>query len=158
MTIHKIFGTLCLLVLCNLGFSQKLPNFAFTDLKDQPFTQQQLKADLPTIVIYFDPYCDHCTQQATWIMEAADKFKQINLLWVTTETQEATEEFVATYFADVSMPNNHVALDTEFMFDGYFGYSEVPSIYLYSAAGKRLKALDEETSAATLLQYLKAGS
>ena len=140
-----------------MAFAQQLPAFSFKDLKEQKFTREQVKTGIPTIVIFFDPYCDHCAQQADWIAGSADAFKQINLVWVTTEMKDATEEFVATHFSGAKLPYQHFLLDTEFMFDGYFGYSEVPSIYLYNAAGKRVKSLDKETPADALLKYLGEG-
>lgn len=130
-----------------------LPQFSFTDLEGKLFTTQNLTKGIQTVAIFFDPYCDHCAQQAEWIAASADQFKNVNLVWVTTELQEPTAEFAQTHFAEIDLPNLHFLLDTEFMFDGYFGYSEAPSMYLYNVAGKRIKSLHEETPVATLLQY-----
>lgn len=143
-------------LMCLLGLqlsAQKLPAFSFTGLDGQTFTHAQLQPGLPTIAIFFDPYCDHCATQAGWIVEAADLFQDVQMIWVTTESAEAATEFYNTHFKDSGLDKVYVLLDPEFMFDSYFGYSEVPSIYLYDAAGKRIKALHEETEAAKLKAY-----
>lgn len=137
------------------GYSQKtLPDFQFQDLAGNVFSKGDLKTDLATIAIFFDPYCDHCTQQAKWIVEAKDTLKDVQILWVTTEELEGVKGFYEEYFAQEDMPNLHILRDTEYMFDAYFGYSEVPSIYVYNKAGQRVKAFNKEVPPSILLKFL----
>jgi thiol-disulfide isomerase/thioredoxin len=140
------------------GLAQsQLPAFSFTDLEGKEFTQQNLETGMATVVMFFDPYCDHCEQQAEWIREAEDKFKDVQFLFVTTEPeQQPTALFREKHFGNTSLEHVHFLIDSNFMFDGYFeGYYEVPSILIYSAEGKRLKVLSKETPAEGLLKYLQ---
>ncbi len=132
---------------------EKLPEFQFTDLQGNIFSYAQLQADLPTIVFFFDPYCDHCQQQATWIKEAKNKFAEIQQVWVTTESAEPAKEFQEKYLGD-GWNHAYILLDKQFLFDGYFGYSEIPSIYVYNKDGQRVKAFNKETPAEVLLRFL----
>ncbi len=153
----KIFGIALLLTLTFIGSrlaAQKFPAFSFTDLQGNAFTQDQLETDKAIIAIFFDPYCDHCTQQADWIVESADLFKDVQMIWVTTELLEPTLEFYEAHFKDSGLKDIHFLLDKDFMFDSYFGYSEVPSIYIYDKNWKRIKALSKETPADKLLEII----
>ncbi len=135
----------------------QLPAFAFTDLEGNVFTQQNLQPNLPTMVMYFDPYCDHCEHQASWIKEAESKFKNVQLVFVTTEPEaDATAAFKERIFKETQLKHLHFLIDSDFMFDGYFeGYYEAPSILLFDKNGKKVKTFSKETSAADLLKFLQ---
>ena len=148
--------SICLLVLsASLQAQKNLPAFSFNDLDGRAFTKADLREDLPTIVFFFDPYCDHCQQQAKWIKEAGDQFKDIQMVWVTTESEtKASQEFSLEYFGGGKWEHVYFLIDSNFLFDGFFGYSEVPSIYIYNASGQRLKSFSKETPAEILLRFL----
>ena len=162
---HKKMKNAILLsaILLGLGLSglaqKNLPAFMFEDLKGESFTSLSLKSDMPTIVIYYDPWCDHCATQASWIAEEADQFKEVQILFVTnTDTDgEGSREFYKKHFGESGLEHVHFLLDPNFYFDGYFGYSETPSIYVYDKDRKRVKSLTKETSAEDLLAYLGLG-
>lgn len=135
----------------------QLPAFVFTDLEGKVFAQDKVANELPTMVMFFDPYCDHCEKQATWIKEAEDQFVEINVLFVTTEPEtDASVAFKERIFKDSRLPHLHFLIDGDYMFDGYFeGYYEVPSILLFDKNGKRTKTLSKETPVADLLKHLQ---
>jgi len=134
---------------------KRMPDFSFQDLSGKAFTQENVKKNMATIVFFFDPYCDHCQQQAEWINDMSRDFKNIQLIWVSTETPESIGEFQKKHLNAKSLAlNTHFLVDTEFMFDSYFGYSEAPSMYLYDKSGKRVKSFTKETPAKILLRYL----
>lgn len=145
-----------ILLLYSVGvYAQKsLPDFQFQDLEGNSFSKQDLESDLATIAIFFDPYCDHCAQQAKWMVEAKDTLKDVQMIWVTTEELEGVKNFYEEYFGEENMPNLHILRDTEYMFDAYFGYSEVPSIYVYNKSGQRVKAFNKEVPPSILLKFL----
>ena len=154
---HHLILFTCLLGFAISGFAQKtMPAFAFTDLEGNSFTHTNLEPGLATIVMFFDPYCDHCEQQAKWINEDAEDFENIQLLFVTTEPEvAATQEFVSKVFSNTPLEYVHFLLDTDYMFDAYFeGYYEVPSVLIYTNEGKLSKILNKETPAADLLKHL----
>jgi peroxiredoxin len=148
-----IFG-LFLLSASGLFAQKTIPTFSFQTLEGQRFSKENLEKGLPLIVFFFDPYCDHCQLQADWIVEAADDFREVQMMWVTTEMAEPTQAFKEERFGTTDLPFLHVLLDTEFMFDGYFGYSEVPSMYVYDRNGKLTKSFSKETPAGILLGFL----
>ena len=137
-----------------LQAQNNFPAFQFADLEGKAFSNAQLSQDMATIAFFFDPYCDHCAQQAAWISEAPEKFKDIQMIWVSTESPESIKEFATKYFDLEAWKHVHFLVDTNFAFDAYFGYSEVPSIYLFNKKGQRVKAFNRETPADILLRFL----
>ncbi len=155
---HKVKPGITLLIFSFIlihSFGQKaLPEFQFKDLEGNSFNRSNLKADMATLAVFFDPFCDHCEQQAKWIVEAKDTLKDVQMIWVTTEELDPTKNFYVKHFKNENMPNVHVLRDTEYMFDAYFGYSEVPSIYVFNKTGQRVKAFNKEVPPSILLKFL----
>ncbi|MEM6262804.1 MAG: redoxin domain-containing protein [Bacteroidota bacterium] len=140
----------------SLHAQKTLPQFEFFTLDGKSFTHSNLQAGLPTVVMFFDPYCDHCAKQADWIQAKADEFAGIQLVFVTTEPEaSATQEFQEKHFGGTSLKHLHFLQDKNFYFDTYFGYSEVPSMYLYDKNGERIKDLHKEVEADKLLGYFE---
>ena len=145
-----------------LGFAltataqKALPEFGFQDLEGNVFAYTQLEQDQPTVVVYFDPWCDHCAHQADMLADADDQLKNFNIVFVTNTDPDgqASKEFKAKHFGDSELQHVHVLLDPNFYFDGYFGYSEVPSVYVYNAEKKRVGAFTKETTAEDILKKL----
>jgi len=133
--------------------AQTFPRFLLYTLDDKPFTEKDLPpAPRGRIVLFFDPYCDHCQKQATLLQENPKALEGIQTIWVSTETASAIADFREKYLK--KLPNVIVLRDKDFRFDGYFGYSVAPTIYVYDRAGK-LKAIHrEEVPLATLLRDL----
>jgi thiol-disulfide isomerase/thioredoxin len=140
------------------GLAQKntLPEFGFQDLEGNVFAYTQLVEEQPTVVVYFDPWCDHCAHQADLLAEADEDLKDFNIVFVTNTDPDgqASKEFYTKHFEESDLQNVHVLLDPNFYFDGYFGYSEVPSVYVYDAAKKRVAAFTKETEAEDILKKL----
>lgn len=133
--------------------AQRLPEFSFSGNGNKKITVANLQANKPVIVFLFDPYCDHCEKQAEWIKKDLKKFDGINLLWVSTESLDDINSFAKRYFPAVS--NIIFCSDQDFMFDDWFGYSEVPSIYVYDKNRNRVAAFKKETPVEEMLKPLK---
>jgi glutaredoxin len=107
------------------------------------------------IAVYFSPDCDHCQQQAKWIQEKSTDLKNCQLLWITDYDEVAgIKEFQAKYLPKVSVPMYFVQ-DKDYKIDSYFGYSEVPSIYIYTSTGQLATKLKKETPVSGLVLYIK---
>lgn len=133
--------------------AQTFPRFLLYTLEGKPFTDKDLPpAARGRIVMFFDPYCDHCQHQARLLRENPAALKGIQLIWVSTETAEALRNFQETYLK--GLPDTHVLRDKDFKFDSFFGYSIAPTLYVYDKSGK-LKAIHkEEVPIPRLLQDL----
>lgn len=133
-----------------------LPAFEFTDLEGESFTPAQLDLDKPLMVMMFDPYCEHCEKQASWIAEQADKFENVQFVFVTLEPEVAAiQNFKEKHFGETGLDKLYFLQDTNVAFESYFGYTDDSvNIYLYHPDRKKPKYFGEEQAAEVLLKYL----
>ena len=135
------------------SFAQKLPDFSFEDVNGNVINNQSLTANKPVIVFYFDPFCESCLEQAALISKEIIAFKDITLLWVTTNTDPENNAFKQKYFNNAK--NVIVAVDTQYQFDTWFGYSEFNAIYCYNSKHEKTKSFNTTQTATTLLEAVK---
>jgi len=153
----KAFLSLVLALLALAAFAQgnnvyKTP-FRFKTLDGKLFTNANLKPNKSTVVVFFDPYCEHCATQAGWLGAGAAKLKNVQFLFVTTEpTVQASIDFKAKYFTGKNMDVT-ILLDTDFKFDAYFGYSEAISMYVYKKTGERSQSFKKETPVDKMIPF-----
>jgi peroxiredoxin len=163
---YRIFIPKALLALALVGFTSllhaqtqpqtkaQLPAFSFK-LADtgKLITQKSLKPNMHTLVIFFDPSCDHCELQAEWIKEALSRFGNTQFLWVSTATPKEIQAFRDKFFKGVTVPM-YWAQDSEYRVDEYFGYTTVPSIYVYNTQNALRVTYRNEVAVDMILAYL----
>lgn len=138
------------------SFAQTIPWFSFKDLSGKTFTRDNLDLSKPVFIMFFDPYCEHCETQAKNIAQSASRFQNIQLVWVTIESDvKAVNTFRDTHFGRSGLTKLYFLQDTEYKFERYFGYTEdAVNIYLYKPGVAKLKYFGSEQTAAELLKYL----
>ena len=62
--------------------NKSLPEFSFLNNKNQKITPASLPIGQPVVVFYFDPFCDHCKEQAKIVGQDAAKFGKTTFVWV----------------------------------------------------------------------------
>lgn len=135
--------------------SKEFPQFTFDDLDGKAFTHDKIQKGIPSVVIFFDPYCEHCQQEAKWIQEMENSFKNINLIFVSTEETNAIAKFKKDYFGKSILTKLYFLRDTKYRFDGFFGYSVAPTVRVYNSAGKLTQTFDTETLPAEILKAVR---
>jgi peroxiredoxin len=133
-----------------------LPEFSFESMDGKAFTLENLDQTRSVLLMRFDPYCDHCDQQAEWIAEAADQFENIQLVFVSyLDEQEAIEAFRERHFGESGLTELYFLRDPNYQFEEFFGYTDDSlNIYLYQPGKKKLKYFGEEQAADILLTFL----
>ena len=137
-----------------------LPPFKFQSVMGGDLTPEKLAKDKPVIVFFYDPTCDHCQQEARWVGEMINDFKDINLVWVTWGEWQDVKTFIQTHFTHDGkpiMPSStiHFAKDTGYTFDSFFGDSPIPSVHIYSKEWTHVKTFKNEVHAVELLKVLE---
>jgi hypothetical protein len=139
---------------------QTVPVFAFQTLDGQAFTQGNLSAKpgWATVVVFFDPGCEHCQQQAEWIKAELPKFKSVQFVWASTMPAKTIQDFEQKYFPQAGRPQTvavHFVRDGKYAFDNYFGYSTVPTLLVYGRDGKFRKVFTNEIAADEILKAIQ---
>lgn len=147
------FVVLFVLFISQLAKTQTLPDFTFENLNGETIKTQSISSDKPVIVFYFDPFCETCLEQAALISKEITAFKDITLLWVTTNNDPENNAFKQKYFNTAK--NVIIAVDTQFQFDTWFGYSEFNAIYCYNNKHEKTKSFKSTQTSSTLLEAIK---
>lgn len=158
MKLHSIGMTLGILLLSlATAFGQlALPDFSFSDLEGNTFRASDLDQNESVLIMYFDPWCEHCNQQAEWIAERADAFRDIQVVFVSFEPELQTlKDFRSRHFSQGNWPNLYFLQDKDFQFENWFGYTDDPLyIYCFKPNGRPGKYFGEEQRPEVLLNFL----
>ncbi len=147
----KIFSLISITILFSFcAQAQTLPDFSFTNAKKEKITPASLPQNKPIVVCYFDPYCEKCETQAAKIKEKAAKFSNITIIYVSWGEFDDNEDFRKNNL--VGLKNLFVCKDENFKFDTWFGYSEVPAIYVYNKSRKLTATFTTVVSADEILK------
>ncbi len=106
----------------------------------------------PTLLIYFNPDCEHCQYEARAIRDSLHRFAATNVLLVSDESVERLREFAKEYDL-VNQPNIHILYDRDRKFKDLFGTSMVPSIFIYNQQQELVKHYKGETKIEAILKY-----
>lgn len=106
-----------------------LPNMVITSLDESKVDVHLLKEN--TILILFQPNCDHCQREAREIRENLNAFKKYSLYFISADQRDAVEKFGKDYDL-MGHTNVHFALTTVDNVLKYFGAVPAPSVYIYA--------------------------
>ncbi|HEX6227568.1 MAG TPA: redoxin domain-containing protein [Chryseolinea sp.] len=127
-----------------------LPNMTVTSLDETHINLRTLKDK--TILILFQPDCDHCQREAKEIRENLDAFKNYSLYFISADQFDPVKKFGEDYDL-ITQPNVHFALTTVDNVLKNFGAIPAPSVYIY-ADQKLVKKFNGEVSIGRILQAI----
>src|ERR1051326_1943812 len=76
---------------------KSLPDFKFFTLDEKNFTNADVPANMPALIVYFSPDCDHCQSEAQDLREHMSWFKNIEVLMVTDKSRQEVAAFAEQY-------------------------------------------------------------
>lgn len=112
---------------------------------------QKLKGKV--LLIFFQPECDHCQREATEIAQNITAFKNASLYFITSDTAEKIERFATEYklYGHVNIIFGHTSTESVLR---NFGPIATPSIYIYSAEQRLIKAFNGEVAISEVFKYI----
>lgn len=159
---QRITSLFALLMLIFSGCSQPLPEqvprvmpeFTFYTLEgNQAFTRMSLAPQGNAVLIFFDPGCSHCQQEAQAMGANAEAFKDVNLYFISQQEPALIREFMGTYAKDlVEQLNPQVLVDADYTFLPLFKPSQYPAMYVYSQKRALLAYLEGENSIESIIE------
>ena len=106
-----------------------------------------------TVLILFQPDCDHCQREAHAIQENISAFNSYTLYFITTTPHQEIETFAREYKL-AGLPNVHFCQTTSQSILDNFGPIDAPSLYIFSSDKKLIKAFNGETQINEILRYI----
>jgi thioredoxin-related protein len=129
----------------------ELPNMTITLLDSSKRDVRTLQGQ--TILIFFQPGCDHCERAAQAISQNLVAFRKSELFFITSQPLDLAEKFSKDY-ALSGYSNVHFSwAPVEDVLNNY-GPISTPSIYIYSADQRLIKSFTGELKIAELLKYI----
>jgi peroxiredoxin len=128
-----------------------LPTMALTMLDGSQLQAKDLKGS--TIIILFQPDCDHCQREAKAIHENIKAFQNYSLYFVSGATPQELDTFAHQYgFSSIS--NVHFANTQVQSIIDNFGQISAPSLYVYNGMGKLVTKFNGETDITQILESI----
>ena len=108
----------------------------------------------PTVIIYFNPECEHCQYEATEIGRQPERFAKANMILITPDDSAKRIEAFASRFRLWQVDNLVVLLDRNFQFKNQFGTSVFPSVFIYGTNKRLLKQFVGEVKMEAVLKII----
>ena len=133
---------------------QTIPSFSFQTMDGNPFSKDNLKPNTPTVFIYFHSECDFCQHEALSISENIEPFKNIQLLFISTEPIESIENFSIEYNLN-NQTNTKFLHDSTDSFSTQFDATSIPYLLIYDKNQKLIKKHKGQYKAESILKLFQ---
>lgn len=134
-----------------------IPDFTFYDLKDQLFTQKNLKQSQKILFLFFDATCTHCQYETQLIGSHYQDFKNTVFYFISMDKKQQIIKFMETYGKQLYGKSNvTVLVDLNRQFIQNFTPSQFPALYIYNANHKLLKYWDTPVAIEQVMNVIYA--
>lgn len=130
-----------------------IPEFEFLTLNNSIYTHKNLSQNTAAIFIYFNSECDFCQHEAQSISDSLDEFKDVQLLFISTEPIETIKKFSEQYNLH-NQQNITFLYDNNSYFSSRFDATTIPYILIYDKNQKLIKKHKGQLNATGLLKAL----
>ncbi len=110
--------------------TKTLPQFSLLSIDSVAFTQDKLDTGKFTILMLFNPECEHCQKQMEKFLSIAEFYGPVQLVLISIETLENTRHFYNRYHLD-RYPFIHIGKDFKRFFISYFRAETIPVLAFY---------------------------
>lgn len=138
----NIFLTFILFVYSALAFSQAdttapylktrtLPDFSLLTIDSVEFNQTVLDDTKNTIIMLFNPDCDHCRHQLEVLLSVPSVIQSVQIILSSIETHEKNRNFYNKNHLE-QYPFVHLGKDFKYFFGGYYKPVTIPVLAFYN--------------------------
>jgi thiol-disulfide isomerase/thioredoxin len=128
------------LIIFNAAFSQsgnppykqnkKLPDFELETVSNGVFSTAKVKKDMPVIIMFFSPGCDHCIEQFEAMNKRSGEFKKFQIIMPTIQPIEELAEFNKK-FQIQKHPNIVTGRDINYFLPPFYEIANFPYFAFY---------------------------
>ena len=115
--------------------NKALPRFSLLSTDSATFTQSILDENKNTIIMLFNPGCEHCQQQLQLLLSIREVTQTANLLLTSTETLQKLKPFYNKYHLE-KYPWVHIGKDYKYFFGGFYQPKTIPVLAFYNKQGQ----------------------
>jgi len=107
------------------------PTFTLLDKDSMPFTETALKEGRNTIIMLFNPECDHCQKQLDLLLSIPEVASSTELVLSSIETIAKNNIFYKKNHLE-NYPFVHLGKDYKYIFGKYFRPTTIPVLAFYN--------------------------
>jgi len=139
-------------------YRKEIPPFHIQLADGDSLVAKQLKKNMPVMVVYFDPGCEHCQAFTRNLLEKIKSFNNIQIVYITyapiTDVQIFEKEFNLRKY-----PNLKIGTEGDsFMLLKFYQPSKFPFIALYDKKGMLISSYRDVPPLQTLVQQFESKS
>lgn len=115
--------------------------FKITLVNGKPYNYLQIKKNIPTVLIYFSPTCDHCKAFTKELLTHDKELRSKQIIMVGYEPVKEMKGFDSTFHISAKP---YIKMGTEgytFIVQKYYGVQRFPFVAMYNKSGKLVKTI-----------------
>ena len=133
---------------------QNLPKFSFSEINGKIFNSNEIQNDLPLVITFFHPECEHCQYEIKEIVLNNKAFQNVNFVMISGASASKTKEFSEDYHLE-KMPKLFLLRDPDFQFDEIFGKASYPTTLIYNKNHKLVEKIIGEVKVKKIIELLE---
>lgn len=118
------------------------------------YTKTNIPAKKATMVVVFDPECDHCQHETEDIVKNIDKLKDITIVMASPAEFSKIKSFYSKYNLK-RFKNIVMGRDTGFVLPTFYKISNLPFMAFYNKKGDLIDAFEGNLSIPKILEKFK---
>ena len=124
---------------------QTIPSFRMQLTNGKMFSNKDLEKNIPVLIIYYAPDCEHCQALIKEVFKKFDNFKKVQIIMVTFEPLKYAAAFEESYgIKKYSNIKTGVEIPT-FFFKNYYNLMNTPFTALFNKQGKMVVSYKKQT-------------
>jgi thiol-disulfide isomerase/thioredoxin len=162
--------TLRLLIVSTLIFSfsevqsqdsnarKKIPPFRIEQVSGDSLFPKDLKKNMPSMIVYFDPTCEHCQAFTRSLLEKIKSFKNTQIVYITYAPISEVEKFKKDFSLD---QYSNFKIGTEgysFVVQKFYSIMKFPFIALYNKKGSLITFYRDQPTVDVLIKQLQTAN
>jgi thiol-disulfide isomerase/thioredoxin len=118
------------------------------------FYKYQLKKKMPTVIIYFNPDCDHCQHEAKSLVDSIKYVRHIQFVFASYAKFDEIKDFDLQYHLS-EQPNIKVGRDEKYFIPVFYKVRFTPFLAIYDKNGNLLEAFEGGTTVKNMINVVK---
>lgn len=157
-----------LVIICALGLSsvfaqtdippykqnKNIPVFSLQQVNNSVFSTTKLKKNVPVIIMFFSPGCEHCIHQFEDMQKRMAELKNYQIVMATYQPIEELAEFNKKYGIS-RYPNIFTGRDTAYFLPPFYQIRNFPHLAFYNKAGKLIYSSEGNMTVDNMLKKFK---
>jgi thiol-disulfide isomerase/thioredoxin len=118
------------------------------------FTKDNLKKNKPSMIMIFNPGCEHCKHEMEEIIKNIDDFKDIQIIMSTPQSFAEMKDFYKEYKLN-NYPNIVVGRDEHFVLPSFYFIHSLPFLAFYDKNQKLISVHEGSMTVPKILEEIK---